>query len=167
MIREQVIGNFIHNIGNPSLSCNRVHGVYCASAGCLIQDNIVFNNQSWGSHLWHAATNATISGNTVHSNSYGGILIGAVSSDFPSGSGTNQGTSVRNNAVFSNGLLAGAQGYGIGEYGDTGVNTYSNNAVYNNGPANWNLQNGNTHSGDITATPLLCASAVVTYSGCQ
>jgi hypothetical protein len=62
---------------------------------------------------------------------------------------------VNNNIVYSNGH------HGISEQGNTGThNVYQNNLVYLNAVGNWSLQNGNTHTGDVTANPLF-----VNYTG--
>jgi hypothetical protein len=63
-------------------------------------------------------------------------------------------TVVANNIVYRNGLNPKAGGYGIEEFGKTGThNVYLNNLVHQNGPANWNLQNGNKPSGNVSADP--------------
>jgi len=150
---DDIIGNWVHDIGDFNNPCPRVHGIYHANFGGHIDNNVTFHNEGWGIHLWHGATAVTISNNTVFGNAYGGILIGAVSGDFPSGSGLDDNTLVTNNIVFRNGLLSGASGYGIEEYGDVGWNNhYINNLVSQNGPADWNLINNSTQ-GTINADP--------------
>ena len=65
---NDVIGNVVHDIGNPG-GCNGVHGIYHSIAGeNIIQNNIVYRASSYGIHLWHAATNVVISNNTVFAN---------------------------------------------------------------------------------------------------
>ncbi len=144
-----IIGNVVHDIGAYNNPCSTLHGIYTANPGGKIWNNIVFRNQGWGIHLWHAASQNNISNNTVVNNGYGGILVGA-----GDGSWVNTGSVVTNNVVYQNGLFSGSNGYGIEEYGNTGTNTYKNNLVYGNGPADWKLQNGNTASGSISANPL-------------
>jgi hypothetical protein len=97
----------------------------------------------------------TIANNTVFNNNYGGILVGDGddSGGFPAGV-VDDNTLVTNNIVYQNGLHPLASGYGIEEYGNTGLhNQYLNNLVYQNGPANWNLQNGIVPVASITAVP--------------
>ena len=90
----------------------------------------------------HAATDVKIVGNEVFDNSYGGIVVGADHADFAGGFGRNNHTIVRDNKVYRNGLLAGARGYGIEEYGAVGENNrFENNTVFGNRPADWNLRN--------------------------
>lgn len=150
---DDMIGNWVHDIGQYDYPCQRVHGIYHANQGGHIYNNVTFHNGGWGIHLWHAATNVTISNNTVFGNGYGGMLIGAVSGEFPGGSGVNDNTLVTNNIVFRNGLRSDAQGYGIEEYGDIGHNNrYINNLVSQNGPADFNLTNGT--QGTINANPM-------------
>jgi hypothetical protein len=151
-----IIDNVVHDIGNYGKPCALMHGIYSANRGGLIANNIVFRNQGWGIHTWHAAMQTTISNNTVFNNAYGGIIVGA-----GDGNWTNDYTVVSNNIVYRNGLVPGANGNGIEEYGHTGPhNRYFNNLVFQNGPADWRLQNGNTHTGTITADPLF-----VNYTG--
>jgi len=150
---DDIIGNWVHDVGEWDVACQRVHGIYHSNRGGHIYNNVTFHNQGWGIHLWHGATAVTISGNTIFGNGYGGILIGAVSGEFPSGSGTDDNTLVTDNIIFRNGLRSDAQGYGIEEYGDVGwSNHYINNLISQNGPADLNLIN-NSAQGTINANP--------------
>lgn len=147
-----IIGNVVHDIGNYTKPCSTLHGIYTANPGGRIWNNIVYRNQGWGIHTWHAASQNNISNNTVVNNGYGGILVGA-----GDGSWVNSGSVITNNIVYQNGLMPGANGYGIEEYGNTGRNTYQNNLVSGNGPSDWRLQNGNTSSGTIGGNPLFAS----------
>jgi len=139
---DEVIGNTVHDIGDVRVLCMRVHGIYHANLRGNIERNVVYHNQGWGIHLWHAATDVKIVGNEVFDNSYGGIVVGADHADFAGGFGRNNHTIVRDNKVYRNGLLAGARGYGIEEYGAVGENNrFENNTVFGNRPADWNLRN--------------------------
>ncbi|HTC95941.1 MAG TPA: Ig-like domain-containing protein [Terriglobales bacterium] len=150
---DDIIGNWVHDIGDFNNPCPLVHGIYHANRGGHIYNNVTFHNEGWGIHLWHGATAVTISNNAVFSNGYGGIIIGAVSGDFPGGSGLDDNTIVTNNIIFRNGLSAGASGCGIVEYGDVGwSNHYVNNLVTQNGPSDWCLVN-NSSQGTINANP--------------
>lgn len=135
---NEIIGNFVHDVGISDLACgppphNFVQGIYQSNAGGHIDHNIAANNCGWGIHLWHAATRAIITNNTVVSNRAGGIVIG--SGDSPCTStgcpGGNDFTIVRNNVIAFNG------GWGLHESGQdpgqTGIhNVYSNNLGFQN-----------------------------------
>ena len=152
---DDVIGNVVHDVGDFSHPNSLQHGIYHAILRGHIWNNQVYRAAGWGIHLWHAANQVTISNNTVFNNAYGGILIGDGddTGGFPPGV-VDDYTVVTNNIVYGNGLSSAASGYGIEEYGLTGThNQYLNNLVYQNGPANWNLQNGNTAVGSISADP--------------
>jgi len=152
---DDVIGNLVHDVGNLSQASSLQHGIYHANLRGHIWNNLVYRCAGWGVHLWHAANQVTIANNTVFNNNYGGILIG--DGDDPGGflpGVVNDYTVVSNNIVYRNGMQPGASGYGIEEYGLTGThNQYLNNLVYQNGPADWNLQNGNVAIGSISADP--------------
>lgn len=148
---NDTLGNWVYNIGDYSHPCPRVHGIYHSMTGGMIANNVVYRAQAWGISLGHYAKQVTISSNTIFNNAYGGIVVSAPSDG---SQGTADYVNVTNNIVYSNGLVPGASGYGIREYGKTGThNLYLNNLVYNNGPGNWLLQNGNTSSGTVTADP--------------
>lgn len=144
-----IISNLVHDVGDYNKPCALVHGIYSSNRGGHIINNISFRNQGWGIHTWHAATNVTIANNTVFNNAYGGIIIGA-----GDGNWTNDHSVVANNIVYRNGLVPGAKGNGIEEYGRTGKhNQFINNLVFANGPKDWRLQNGNTHRGTLAVDP--------------
>jgi hypothetical protein len=144
-----IISNVVHDVGDYNRPCPRVHGIYTANRGGRILNNITFRNEGWGIHTWHAAMQNTISNNTVFNNAYGGILVGA-----GDGNWINDYTTVSNNIVYRNGLVPGAKGNGIEEYGGTGVhNRYLNNLVFQNRPTDWRLQNGNSAQGSVAADP--------------
>ena len=152
---DDVIGNVVHDIGNVNNTKQFLHGIYHANLRGHIWNNLVYRCEGWGIHLWHAANQVTIANNTVFNNGYGGIIIGDGddTGGFP-GPVVNDYTVVTNNIVYRNGLNSNASGYGIEEYGLTGThNQYLNNLVYQNGPADWNLQNGNTSVASISADP--------------
>ena len=140
---DDVIGNIVGNIGPAGHSCNTVQGIYLSNSGGTTANNIVFAVSAWGIQMWHAATNATIVNNTVF-NCYGGIIVGA--GDSPGGV-TADNTLVANNIVYKN------SGYGIYEYGATGIhNRYLNNLVTGN-PTEIALLNGLSASATVTADP--------------
>jgi hypothetical protein len=135
---NDILGNYVHDVGIGDPSCgppkhNFIQGIYQANAGGHVDHNIAANNCGWGIHLWHAATRAVITYNTVVSNRAGGILIG--SGDAPCTTtgcpGGNDYTIVQNNIIAFNG------GWGLHESGQdpgqTGVhNVYSYNLLYRN-----------------------------------
>jgi hypothetical protein len=140
---NDVIANRVHHIGDHNQRCVRVHGIYHANLRGRIDSNLAFLNQGWGIHLWHAATNVSITNNVIFANGYGGILIGGVANEYPGGSGANGKTTVANNIIADNGHAAGwrnllgvgAGGYGIQEYGDIGPgNLLRQNVLYQNKP---------------------------------
>ena len=152
---DDIIGNVVHDIGDLSIVYQYHHGIYHANLRGHVWNNLVYRCEGWGIHMWHAANQVTVANNTVFNNNYGGILVGDGDDPggFPAGV-VNDYTVVSNNIVYQNGLNPAASGYGIEEYGNTGPNNqYLNNLVYQNGPANWNLQNGIVPVASITAVP--------------
>lgn len=152
-----VIGNVVHDIGDLNVSSYLVHGIYYGTKGGHIYNNIVFRAQGWGIQLWHAASNITISNNTIFNNMQGGILVGA--GDFPCPQCGDDSTTVTNNIVVYNlahnsgGSLIG--GFGIIENGFTGThNVYDNNLLYGNQSGPFSLQNGNIPGPTILADPM-------------
>jgi hypothetical protein len=140
-VNDDVIGNVVHHIGGPK--CSFIQGIYIGTSG-NVKNNLAYQIGAVAIHLWHDATNVIIANNTVFSSNTG-ILVGG--GDYYHIAGPNDYTHVSNNIVFDN-------NYGISEHGKTGThNTYTNNLVYKNAQYNWKLQNGNTHTGDITADP--------------
>ncbi|HYL11785.1 MAG TPA: hypothetical protein VEV41_02045 [Terriglobales bacterium] len=45
-----------------------MHGIYHANLRGHIYNNVVFQNEGWGIHTWHAAMQVMITNNTVFSN---------------------------------------------------------------------------------------------------
>lgn len=140
---NDILNNFVHDVGINEPSCgqfrhNYIQGIYQANAGGHIDHNVSANNCGWGIHLWHAATHASITNNTVVANKAGGIVIG--SGDAPcttSGCpGGDDFTRVINNIVAFNGNLVSG-GWGLGETsgapGKTGIhNEYDYNLSFQN-----------------------------------
>lgn len=140
---NDIVRNYVHDVGIGESLCgqvrhNYIQGIYQANAGGHIDGNIVANSCGFGIHLWHAATHANITNNTVVGNKAGGILIG--SGDAPCSTigcpGGNDYTVVRNNIVAFNGN-APSGGWGIAEReqepGRIGIhNEYSHNLTFGN-----------------------------------
>lgn len=141
-VDNDTIGNEVHDIGNPGTQCWTVHGIYHMNPKGRIMNNLVYRNWGWGIHTYHAATELIISNNTVFANTYGGIVVSAAAQDFADRNGQHNNTLVSNNIVYRNGLVAGAKGYGIEEFGSAvgSDNVYTNNLVFENGPTNWRLK---------------------------
>lgn len=148
---NDIIGNVVHDIGNPAVQCFSVQGIYHSNLRGHILNNISYRNQAWGIHLWHAANNVVVSNNLVFQNGEGGIVIG--DGDSPGGV-TNDNTTVSNNIVMDNQSSWGA-GLAIYETGATGThNKYLNNLIWNN-PAGIVLQNALQDLDTVNADPLL------------
>lgn len=147
---NDILNNYVHDVGINEPSCgqfrhNYIQGIYQANAGGRIDHNVSANNCGWGIHLWHAATHASITNNTVVGNKAGGIVIG--SGDAPcSTTGCLDGndfTMVINNIVSFNGNPVSG-GWGLGETsqspGKTGIhNGYRNNLGFQNVSGDFNL----------------------------
>jgi hypothetical protein len=148
---NDVIGNVVHDIGNPAVQSYEIQGIYHSNLRGHIMNNIVYRAQAWGIHLWHAANAVVVANNLVFQNGEGGIIIGA--GDAPGGI-TNNNTMVVNNMVIYNATSWGA-GLAIYEYGSTGTaNRYVNNLIWGN-TQGIVLLNGLAASGTINADPLL------------
>jgi len=139
-VADDVTGNVVNNIGPAG--CSYIHGLYISTSG-NVKNNLVYNIAWAGIHLWHDATNITISNNTVFGSVYGAIVGGGGYYHLSSVDNVH----VSNNIIYDN-------TYGIMETGATGThNTYTNNLVYKNSSYNWSLQNGLTATGTVAAEP--------------
>lgn len=150
---DDVIGNVVHDIGEPKKSCARVHGIYHSNRRGRILNNISYNNEGYGIHLWHAATDVIIANNLIFNNRHGGMVVGAGDAPF-SGLPQNPADHV---LVVNNIVVYNHNRYGIEELGVTGPNnTFINNLVYENDFADWKLQTGR-QLGTIAADPKFIA----------
>jgi hypothetical protein len=151
------ISNVVHDIGDPTVECFRVHGIYHGTAGGHVFDNVAYRNQSFGIHLWHGARDIVIANNLVFANGQGGILVG--SGDSGSGPSTGSGMVVVNNMVIANGVwnTAPSGGESLREYGTIGANVYANNLSWGNsgGADAFALLNGNVATATVHADPSL------------
>jgi Right handed beta helix region/Protein of unknown function (DUF1565) len=155
---DDVIGNTVTGIGELSLPCARVHGIYQTNAGGRIVHNTVVRSEGWGIHLWHAATGVLISDNLLLENTRGGILVGAVASEFRDGNGKNSGTTVTHNVIVGSKTTDDTRAaYGVEQYGDVEHATITDNVVYG-------YRDGAVHapgaevSGNIEADPRVVPS---------
>jgi hypothetical protein len=137
-------GNLIHDIG-PQVFCNFIHGIYIATGGNRVVNNIVYNVTGWGIHGWHAVMDSVVANNLVFACRRGGLVLGA--GDAPGGVVTDRCTVV-NNILFSN------IGYGAVEMGETGLQDhYENNLVFENTKKAFSLQNGLVDRGTLEVDP--------------
>ena len=142
-VKGDVINNVVNDIGPAG--CTYVQGIYHSTSG-TIKNNVVYRVGSAAIHLWHDATDIQIINNTVSSSVFG-IIVGGGDFYFTKAGANN--VHVHNNIVYDN-------TYGISEQGTTGKgNTYKNNLVTKNTKYAFQLRNGLSHSGTITAEPLL------------
>jgi parallel beta-helix repeat protein len=147
---NDTIGNRVHDIGwtNASqcaTSGSQVHGIYHANRGGHILNNLVYHNRAYGIHLWHAASDVVISGNTVFSNGSSGLVVGA--GDKPKGNRADS-------CIVSNNIFAYNSRYGFVESGNTGThNRYLKNLTYENKLGPSQLQNGNVAPDTINSDP--------------
>ena len=139
-VQAHVINNVVHHIGYTG--CKFIQGIYMSTSG-TVKNNLVYAIGKSAIQLWHDANNVIITNNTVFGNDTG-IKVGG--GDFYHNT-INDNTHVSNNIIFDN--LTG-----IAETGVTGTNnTYTNNLVFKNTTVNFQLKNGNTHTGTISADP--------------
>lgn len=125
---NDTVGNVVHDIGDVNVACPRVQGIYHANLRGKVWNNIAFNNQGYGIHLWHAPVNVVVGNNLVFHNGDGGILVGA--GDAP-GRVIADGMVVTNNILMENGTWGA--GWAIVESGRIGThNQYSNNIIWRN-----------------------------------
>jgi hypothetical protein len=136
--------NIVRNIGSSMIgACNTVQGIYTASAGTRVSNNIVSGVAAVGILQSHGATNSKIVNNTLFHSKIGIWIGGWGSGALPGGS---QNNVVANNIVYDH------KSYGIIEGGKVGSNNrYVNNLVYSSGKA---LRVAGAVSGTILANPL-------------
>ncbi len=120
----EIIGNVIHDIG-PRVTCPKVrgYGIYLSVNRGKVQNNIVYNNGSYGIHLWHTPIDAIVSHNLVFNNGRSGIIFGCGDKPFVT----------CRNITISNNILMNNPEYAIQEYGNNnGTNRVINNITYVN-----------------------------------
>jgi hypothetical protein len=141
--------NKIHHIGTAPGSNTTVHGVYIATGGCLVQNNLIYQNASDGITSWHAADALTVINNTSFSNGTG-ILLGSGNAGAVAGG--------IKNSTFSNNISYNNVNGGFVANGAAGAgNVFDHNLSFlNGGNGNWFLNNTGTtltHTNDTTADP--------------
>lgn len=122
---QSAIGNVIYNIGPlpPAVpGCNLIHGIYVATAGCVVENNITFNNSAKGIQLWGVPTNCLVINNTSFHNQDGMVL-----------GNDGAGGSTLDNSVIANNITYDNVRYGLYESGSIGAhNQYLNNLISSN-----------------------------------
>jgi hypothetical protein len=152
---QQVLGNKIHDIGNylNPTQIALTHGINIEGSYVLVENNIVYRNQSWGIQQYYNTSNGTITNNTIADNGCGGLVIGT------QGGTSSSYTTVSNNIVEHNGYNCGSNERGGIVEDDTNVHNdyYLNNDVYNNTPTPQIITLSGTNatlSGNIFVDPL-------------
>jgi parallel beta-helix repeat protein len=141
----RIESNLVHDIGPTG--CILFHGIYHTHDG-TVRNNVVYGASGWGISLWHAASDVSITNNTVFANGYGGITVGA------------QPPKTADQVLVANNLVCDNR-YGIVEFGGTGIhNVYQNNLLRDN-VVDWKLQNGLTPEESVG-----CAGARVEHRSC-
>ena len=141
-VMTDVVGNVVNDIGPAG--CTYVQGIYFSTSGS-IKNNLVYRVGAVAIHLWHDATNVTITNNTAAASNFGMVIGGG---DFYYTSAGANNVFVANNIVYDN-------KYGISEQGTTGKsNVYQNNLVTKNTTYNISLRNGLKDSATVSSDPL-------------
>jgi hypothetical protein len=144
-VMSDVLSNVVRDIGPAG--CSFVQGIYFSTSG-TIKNNLSFRVSGAAIHLWHDATNVTITNNTAAASSFGMVVGGG---DFYHSSAGANNVFVANNIVYDN-------QYGISEQGTTGKsNQYKNNLVFKNVKYNISLRNGLVASATVSSDPLFKA----------
>jgi parallel beta-helix repeat protein len=138
----EIIGNRIHHNGDEyrdgqyAPGNNKDHGVYINKDHVKIMNNLIYENQAFGLHLYPQINNSIISNNTIWGNkTRRGILIYG---------GT--GNIIQNNICYGNGTG------GIVVEQATG-NIIRNNLCFENGGPQYEISGGNTVSNNLEANP--------------
>lgn len=150
---DDIIANYVHDIGSLARACPRVQGIYHSNLGGHIWNNVSVRNEAWGIQLWHAANAVVVANNLSSQNGAGGVTVGA--GDAPGGVTANNMV-ITNNVVLYNG--SGGSGVGILETGSTGPNNFFGNNVVFGSATSVGLQTG-TASNTIVADPNLLNAA--------
>jgi hypothetical protein len=146
---DDLIGNWVHDVGDPTQPCPTVQGLYHSNLRGTILSNVSFRNQGFGIHTWHAAQYVTISGNTAFANGESGIIVG---------DGDSPGNVTADYFVVTDNILVHNGRFGITELGVTGThNRYIDNLVFGNGAGALSLKQGVTEMGTLTSDPLFVA----------
>ncbi|KLU38229.1 hypothetical protein AB595_02985 [Massilia sp. WF1] len=141
--QADIANNVVRNIGVSMLgSCNSVQGIYIASTGTLVRNNIVSGVAAVGIQQWQDATNSKIVNNTVFHAKIGVLIGDGDAGALPRGSENN---------IVANNLIYDTVTYGIVEGGTVGSNNrYVNNLVYASGTG---IRAAGSVSGTIAANP--------------
>jgi parallel beta-helix repeat protein len=122
---QSAIANIIYNIGPlpPAVpGCNLIHGIYVATAGCTVVNNITFNNAAKGIQLWGTPADCVVANNTSFHNQDGMVL-----------GNDGAGSSSLDNSIIANNIAYNNVRYGLYESGSVGPhNQYLNNLISSN-----------------------------------
>ncbi|MCU1285432.1 MAG: hypothetical protein JWO13_1782 [Acidobacteriales bacterium] len=143
---NNVLRNWIHDIGwdGKHFCGGGGHGIYQASPGGKVQNNLVYKGSGQGITMWHHATNIVITNNTIFQFNTG-IILGA---DPATGASAD-------NCIVSNNIIRNVVEDAVHETGTVGMhNTISNNLTYENGGKDYQLGNGHRVLNSVNANPL-------------
>ncbi|MGA9800603.1 MAG: right-handed parallel beta-helix repeat-containing protein [Terriglobales bacterium] len=124
----QAIGNLIDHFGaNGGSSCAAAHGIYIASAGGTVQNNIITRAAASALQYYDQACNASISNNVLAASRFGLIVYG--------GNGCTPGlNTITNNIIVNNSSAGVYTGYSGPSVCSSGLPTlFSNNDLFGNG----------------------------------
>ena len=107
---DDIIANYVHDIGNLARACPRVQGIYHSNLGGHIWNNVSIRNEAWGIQLWHAASAVVIANNLSSQNGVGGITVGA--GDAPGGVTANNMVVTNNVVVYNGSGMSGSRNSG-------------------------------------------------------
>ena len=158
---NDAIGNLIHDIG-PRLANGLPASSYCPGMAIgisydqprgRVQNNIVYNVDSWAIGTWHLAGQLQITNNLLFNNgnvtSTATKVGGAIFISGETNVGVIDDTTVANNIIRNN------SGKGLNEFVSIGTkNVYLNNIMYSNG-IDFDLRGTVTPQGTITVDPLM------------
>jgi len=157
-----VSGNIVYNIAQGA-STIYVQGIYVnGSKYNVVSNNLIFQCGGWGIQQWHTGVGHMTAINNTIFDCHGGILIGSGDTRNPS-----DHNFIANNIIYHNTHNSGGDGiYECCYSSNSGVGThqtYTNNLLYQNTPANTSLQwSGDKATNTVAANPLF-----VNYTGDQ
>jgi Abnormal spindle-like microcephaly-assoc'd, ASPM-SPD-2-Hydin/Protein of unknown function (DUF1565) len=139
---NEVSGNVIDNIQVASTCTDHSHaqGIYFAVPNGKAFNNVVSNVTANCVSSWHAATNLTVSGNTIMNCGGAGVSIGA------DGSAGNDANSIVSDNIVRN------SPYGFAENGAVSGTRFINNLVFSDA-TNFKLLSG-SQTGTVSGDPL-------------
>lgn len=138
------------DLGSLDANNNHDHGIYHTSRNCIISNNLIYDNESFGIHLvgYVDCSNNRIINNTICLNRYRGGIVLYLSEC--------KNNLVQNNLIYGNSNRENAS-YGISFSNDGGSQTIVNNLVAGNATKQIDSPDGSgtTISGNIYTLPWL------------